>query len=261
VRELYYRWEKEFRHAPSMFRQAFFAGCLMYDPPPDQLLQYADHANEWLQPRIPLSHSLTMPLRRKPPAGLPIQWIPFLPDFEIAVQSVEREHWEGYIAVFKENLAAALSDIGVDANSIIAEAEEQARIQHFQNVTKSIVAHDQQTEPSQLTHKQFLDHTVAHATPYIRVDDVTSDDDVRKAFSYLRSLSPDGGRPRKTKRDPLTAVQCAIWYDNHGWSHERIAKHFGWKVQYPAAQKPRCETARQHIAEGRQILNHKFSVP
>jgi hypothetical protein len=261
VERLYYRWENEFHHAPSVFRQVFFAGCLMYDPPPDKLLEYADHANEWWQPRRRLSRSLTIPLQRETPPGLPIEWIPFQPDLEIAVQSIERESWESYIEVFKEILAAALSDTGVDAGSIIAKAEEEAHIQHLQVTTKTIVEQARQTDPSQLTHKQFLDYIIANTTPYIRVDDITSDDDVRKAFSYLRSLSPDDRRPQKSKRDPLTTVQCAIWYDDDGWSHERIANHFGWKVQYPAAQKPRCETARKHIAEGRQILKHKSPAP
>jgi hypothetical protein len=31
----------------------------------------------------------------------------------------------------------------------------------------------------------------------------------------------------------------------------------GWAVQYPAGAKPRSETARQYIADGRLLLNQR----
>jgi hypothetical protein len=81
----------------------------------------------------------------------------------------------------------------------------------------------------------------------------TTEEDVRNAFRLMRHGEGTGktGAPR---RDALTCVQCAIWYDEAGWSHERIGKHFGWAIQTPAGAKRRCETAREHIAEGRTIL-------
>jgi hypothetical protein len=260
VRMLYYSFEHEFRNVPSVFRQAFFAGCLMYDPPPDKLLEYADHANDWLRPRVPVSHSLSIMASEKA-LGLPIQWIPSLPDFEIAVQQLEREYWETYISLLDDALTELLTAIGVDADSIIAKAEEQASIKHMEKLKDSIVHPGTESDPLRWTNAQFMDHVLTTATPYIRVDNFTSDDDVRRAFTYLRSLRKNERSRERSKRDDLKAIQCAIWYDEYEWSHERIAEYFGWAVQHPPAQKPRSETARQHIAHGRDLLKHKSSVP
>jgi hypothetical protein len=58
----------------------------------------------------------------------------------------------------------------------------------------------------------------------------------------------------KSPRDLLVCIQCAIWYDLDGWSHERIAARFGWTVQHPPGQTPRSETVRQHVAAGRDFF-------
>lgn len=91
----------------------------------------------------------------------------------------------------------------------------------------------------------------------IHVDEETSENDVVGAYKIIKAGLPGQPRQGRPKRDPLVCVQCAIWYDEEGWSHVQIAERFGWAIQYPAGQKPRSETARLHIAEGRRILKQR----
>jgi hypothetical protein len=93
--------------------------------------------------------------------------------------------------------------------------------------------------------------------PYIDVGEQTTEEDVRNAYRLMAARRPLAPQPRRPKRIPLQCLQCAVWYDECGWSHERIAKVFGWTVQRPAGAKPKCETARQYIAEGRLLLSQR----
>jgi hypothetical protein len=93
--------------------------------------------------------------------------------------------------------------------------------------------------------------------PYITVDVHTTEEDVRNAFKMMTANQPARPRPARPKRDPLLCLQCAVWYDQCDWSHERIAQAMGWAIQYPAGAKPRSETARQYIADGRSLLNQR----
>jgi hypothetical protein len=76
--------------------------------------------------------------------------------------------------------------------------------------------------------------------------------DIANAAKLLRS-KPRSGRPKK--RDRLTAVQCAVWCDQCGWSHSDIANHMGWELRADQIGKVRLSDRTQdHIKEGREII-------
>jgi hypothetical protein len=250
VRQLYYRFERDLAGAPSVFRQAFFAGCILCDPPDDDLLGFADHANDWLAPRRAVGDNLSWPYPTAEKA-LPIEWMPNPHDLEIAAEAQERGFGELKAAAFKDALRAELTRLGIDADAVIRHAERGSRTYLSARLAERAPAQD---DASYQSAQAFLDRVWATAVPYIRVDELTNKEDASKAYDFIRSLSPQ--LDRRTKRmDPLICVQCAIWYDQCGWSHTRIAKRFGWKVQRKPAQRPSSETARRHIADGRSILS------
>jgi hypothetical protein len=93
--------------------------------------------------------------------------------------------------------------------------------------------------------------------PVISVQPETTEADVRAAFQWIKRRLPTPAPPTKSPRDPLLAAQCAVWRDKYEWSEQRIGEHLGWAIQESPIAKPRCETARQHIAEGRTLLGRE----
>lgn len=98
--------------------------------------------------------------------------------------------------------------------------------------------------------------------PYIAPDGA-SKADVIAAYDHLvatgattagrGSGAPDGRPPR----DPLLCVQVALWHDEARLSYAEIGARMGWTIQRPPGMSPRCETARQHAERGRELLEQR----
>lgn len=208
------------------FWDGFLSGCLVYDPPPDNLLGFADHPiatyGDYLEVLNPWADgSANAPQMLAPP-------IAFLHDAEDMVARERQRHQQ-----LLEALHRRLEPSGIDVWELIYHIEYWDR--------------PDEEGPNQLPGPK----------PYIDVQPHTTEADVRNAFKLMAAALPTRPRPIKPRRDRLTAVQCAVWYDDLNWSHEVIADRFGWAIQYPPGMKPRSETARQHITEGRNILRQR----
>jgi len=244
VHDLYYQHERDFGHVPSMVRQAFLAGCVRFDPPRDRLEAYADHALEWCIPTRPLSEYWSAPIQEAAARGMPVEWVPRLADFAVAVSMQEREQGDAHMAALKDALREELSRGGLDADAIIGRAEANV----LPHLSRHMAAIQSTYSPGD---------AMRAATPCIRLTPLTSEDDVRQAYRFVRSRCWPEDTRTKPKRDPLVAVQCAILYDELSWSHARIGERYGWAVEARDYAKDRCETARAHIAGGRSIRRQK----
>jgi hypothetical protein len=78
----------------------------------------------------------------------------------------------------------------------------------------------------------------------ILVDEHTTQDDVRSALSMIAAarVRPQQGR---RQRDPLTAIECAVLHDSHGWTYQRLAERFGWDDVYLTSN---------YVRDGRDLL-------
>ncbi len=211
------------------FWGAFLSACLLYDPPADGLLPFADHGvaafGEFVNPLNPWAEEGKAPQMLAPP-------IRFLPDAEVLLRAQE-ERYLRLIDLLHERLAP-----GVDVWELVSHIE-------YWNLPDDSVGPDPATAAKQ------------RPRPYIDVDVHTTDADVRNAFKLMAAALPRRPRPIRPKRDRLIALQCAILYQEFGWSQKRLAEHFGWAVQDPPGAKSKSETARQYIADGRDLLDQR----
>ncbi len=208
------------------FWMGFLSACVLFDPPPDRLLEFADHAvaayGDFVNPLNPWADVDGSPRMLAPP-------IRFLPDPE-ALVGAERRRLDRLV----EALGGRLGPLGVDVRELVNDLEYRLDLDE-----EGIEEGDDPRPPLQ---------------PYIAVDATTTEEDVRNAFKLMAAALPKRPRAARPRRDRLTSLQCAIWYDEYGWSQERLARHFGWAVQHSAHAKPRSETARQYIAAGRALM-------
>jgi hypothetical protein len=253
IHDLYYRHEADFRHIPSVARQAFLAGCVQYDPPPGQLLAFADHALPFLAPRRPVTGSWALPDRHPNAVGLPIEWVPYGPDVEVVATLKERAAAECEMGAFKDALREELRGRGLDPEPILRKAARQSGLHLPAHIAAQ--AARWRAEPHHCPYT-LADEIARDATPHVRVDDVTSVDDAKAAASYIKKLR--GTTNNKPKRHALACVQCAIWRDDLHWTYARIAGEMGWQTQDNYSGSPRrSETARAHVAEGRKLRDQQ----
>ncbi|MDQ3692780.1 MAG: hypothetical protein M3464_04035 [Chloroflexota bacterium] len=216
------------------FWMGFLSACVVYDPPPDNLLEFADHGvaayGDFVNPLHPWADDPETPEMLAPP-------IRFLPEPEVLYEHVRRR-----LDRIVDELHEKLKPKGIDIREMVHHLETR-----YLRQDDDLSREERERDPWA---------TVA-AHPYIFVDEHVTEEDVRGAFRMLAAALPARPRPVRPKREPLLCVQCAIWYDACGWSHEQIADHMGWAVQRPAHAKPRSETVRKYIADGRILLNHR----
>jgi hypothetical protein len=223
------------RYANSLdFWMGFLSACLVYDPPPEHLLKFAEHGvaayGDFINPFNPWDdEDVDGPEMLAPP-------IRFLPDPETLIADERKRHeW------ILEHIQDVLAQQAVIETSDLDLLEMAA---HFERI------YLESTEDREL-------QQLAEMRPYIDVTEQTTEEDVRNAFRLMVAHQPVRPQPSRPRRNPLHCLQCAVWYDECGWSHEQIAKVFGWKVQRPLGAKPKSETARKHIQDGRLLLSQR----
>jgi hypothetical protein len=120
------------------------------------------------------------------------------------------------------------------------------------------------SSPSLLKRYQELREQETPARHYIAVDEETTETDVRRAFRLIAATLPERSDKGPPRRDPLTALQCAILYDRHNakgledgrrrrWSYERLAEEFG--LGSGETRKAKKQVAADYVALGRKLLN------
>jgi hypothetical protein len=251
VQRLYYLHEHDLTGVPSIARRAFLIASLRYDPPDESLLEFADCALEWLALRTPIDEHQHLFDPRDDAQGLPIEWMPYLPDYKLAIEKRQNVQSQLWLTAFENAIAMELEALGIDPVPVIAQAEERQPGIFGELAREQCLEWAKSPDDSP---SGFLKWVWQRAVPHIRVDDFTSANDVRDSFSVINTLRDRSGAMSKPLRDELTCLQCAILRDRLNWTHEQIGQRYGWQVQYPPKQIPRCETARQHVAQGRQLL-------
>ncbi|MFT4037632.1 MAG: hypothetical protein QM692_05580 [Thermomicrobiales bacterium] len=226
------------RYANSLdFWMGFLSACVIYDPPGERLLEFAEHGvaaygdfvdpfNPWADADDDGPQMLASPIR-------------FLPDPDQLIAD-ERYRQEWILKRIQESLAKYQRIPAEDLDLL-----EMAS--HFEFIYEG-------TEEIQRRARRLPDEEMR---PYIEVTPQTTEIDVRNAFRLMAAHQPVRPQPSRRKRNPLLCLQCAVWYDQCGWSQERIAGAFGWSIQRPAGAKPKSETARKHIADGRILLGQR----
>jgi hypothetical protein len=197
--------------------QAFLSLCALRDPPDDGLLIFAEYGGEWPE---------TVPEQdeggpRSPEMLAPPVW--FWPN-PFSYAAIIREFYEALIAAIGDR---HLAPRGIDIHEMYREVV-------------------QNTEVSEKMREK--DRLPLHSL--VEVDENTTQDDLRNAIALLveaQVTRPTRGRP---ERDRLTAVECAVLHDEHGWSFRRLAERFGWDndaEDYTLVTK--------YVREGRHILD------
>ncbi|MFL5760256.1 MAG: hypothetical protein ACJ789_10985 [Thermomicrobiales bacterium] len=216
----------ECRHhgpCPAVSWATFLSACLLYNPPRTHALAIADAAVMVLDAADPDDPNADLMMHAP---------LVKVRDERVLEEAFEEFHEEVFAA-----LCEALAPMGIDLRALRAQIA--------------------------IARPELMEHARdrLRAVPWKRCIDVSRADvtkaDVIQAFELVRSTHPKRPTPKRPKRDPLVCVQCAIWHDEEGRTYEQIGKRFGWDIQYPAEQKPRCETARQHVAEGRRFLHQE----
>lgn len=202
-----------------------------YDPPGDHLLDYADRLMAMLA-----RHDRT---RDSTPevAALPIRYLTEPDD----VQSWWRRHEREMLWRLRDRLA----DRGIEIDSDDWQAL-------CLDTERDLCA-------GRAEESKAWGNPYGPARPFIVPNAPKAD--VIAAYDHLAATgalsgakgAPDGRPPP----DPLVCVQCAVWHDQARLSYAEIGSRMGWKVQRPPGHSPRCETARQHVERGREIIQHE----
>ncbi len=220
------------RPLPAAAWTPFLSACVLYEPPRDGLLDFVN------APPVSFDLPPVVPPDSPPNPADVSAW----PGMALAPLTILRDADEAEHAMmaFYEDvmrvMAGELAELGID----------------LREVRNAVIR--QHPELSERYRERLRRIPVHHV---ITPSEHTTQEDVINAFKLFTARQRRDARPAKPTRAALTCVQCAVWYDEFGWSQEQIGRRFGWKIQHPPAQKARCETARQHIREGRRILKHE----
>jgi hypothetical protein len=85
----------------------------------------------------------------------------------------------------------------------------------------------------------------------------TTDEDVRNARKLIHDGFGTRLRVDASERDPLTAVQVAIFH-RRGWTVPRIANHFSWKLVNDEHGTPRRSSrVTDYINQGEELLDQQ----
>jgi len=206
--------------------EKYLSACVLYDPPETQLLEFADSIA--IAPRLLCPHCKGAgKVRRGSSFDEDISDFPLMvaPPIENLRDQEELEkatnaHWW---RVIDELGARHLEPLGLDVKAMVHSILQDQRIQA-----------EKRKQADQNLPK-----------PYIVVDEFTTDADVRGARSMIAAVQGWDSKGGASRRDRLTAVECAILFDRHGWTLKQLAKHYGWISR---------DTARKHIQLGLQIL-------
>jgi hypothetical protein len=205
----------------------FFAACTLYDPPEDQLIEFACYAK--LEP-IYLPDPLV--LDRGYPDGRPEMIYPPIKSLS-ALQEAGDWYWQRVLDYIGKRY---LEPQGVNIQDLLETALWEIPGLYEGNREKA---------------RQYSNRF------YIEVDEHISQEDVKNAFRMIRAIQRSKGT--KPRRYRLIAVQCAILYDRYNpvdpedkrrrtWTYETLADHFGLSSS---------RAAKDHVTLGREILEGK----
>ena len=187
----------------------FLSACVIYDPPDNQLIEFASYRNP--KPTY-------LPDGRFPPDRGNLKGLPEMVDPPIKslweLTEVRDWFWKRVLDHIGERY---LEPQGVDVETLLEAVMLDIPGLHEEHSEK---------------YKQYSTHY------YIEVDESTILDDVKNAFRMIRSVQKERPKAVRLPRDRLTAVQCALLHARHNqadpedkrrrrWTHVKLADHFG----------------------------------
>jgi hypothetical protein len=209
--------------------QNFIAACVLYDPPDEELLEFAvfsdpppyvvglphggDEARDYA--RVVYMESPPVKTLQDP----------------ITAEAIQRQFWNRVLAEVQER---HLEPLGLHINDMVIEALEKC---------PEIL--DERRQQESLNEHRY----------YIEVDEDTSPQDVDRARQMIQGnfRKKRGGKP---PLDRLLALQCSILHDEYNetdptdrrvrrWTYKRIADEFGLR---------NARSAEEHVKLGRDLL-------
>jgi hypothetical protein len=155
------------------FWMGFLSACVLFDPPPDDLLRFADHGvaayGDFVNPLNPWGDD-DAPQMLAPPIRL-------LPDPE-ALLTAERNRYENII----DELHRRLAPRGIDVREMVYDFEFWYLFDY-----------------------EIDDDPELRRSPYIAVDAFTTEEDVRNAFKLIAASQREGPRAVKGAGGPTNA--------------------------------------------------------
>lgn len=216
----------------------FFAACTLYDPPDKDLPTFAAYHDP--QAYMTSNPDETSWYEQKRFVFMTLPPVKFLQD-PLAAEENEARHWEHII---EEIGKRHLEPLGLDIHEMLIDV-----VRNCPEIFEEKMQRDRENK----------------RRCYIEVDEHTRRDEVDGAFRMLvsqRGNKNPGGRP---PIDDLTAVQCAVLYDDHNgidpedrrfrlWTYKKLATKFsdlGVKNE---------RSAEEHVKRGRE-LRENFRNP
>ncbi len=202
----------------------FLSACVLYDPPEDRLVEFAAYGG--LEPTYLSGGRI---LRTDTVDRLPKMAHPPVKSLW-ALTELRDWYW---LRIFEYVGERYLEPQGVDVEDLLEDP-----VAHVPGLYEEYI------EKYERYSKRY----------YIEVDDHTSEEDVRSAFSMItRSVQRLKGT--KPPRNRLIAVQCAVLHDRHNhpepkdkrrrkWSYAKLGEKFGLSAR----------AVQDHVTLGREII-------
>jgi len=209
--------------------QNFIAACVLYDPPEEELLEFARFCD-------PPPYGVVLPRNDDEGRDFAREVHMELPPVKtlrdpLTAEAIERQFWN---RVFAEVQKRHLEPLGLHINEMVTEVLERC---------PEIL--DQRSHNQSLNEHRY----------YIEVDEHTSPQDVERVRQMIQSnfRRNRGGKP---PLDRLLALQCSILHDEYNvtdptdrrfrrWTYKRIADEYGLR---------NARSAEEHVKLGRKLL-------
>lgn len=202
----------------------FLSACVLYDPPEDQLLEFASYGDP--EPTVFSGGRL--------PTKANLEGLPEMvdPPIRSLADLMGAKDWYWH-RVLDHIGAKYLEPWGVDVQALLETVMWEVPGLYEEHLE---------------TYRRYSRRY------YIEVAEHTTREDVEKAFHMIRSIEPP--KRNKPPRDRLTAVQCAILHGDHNardpedrrrwrWTFEKLADKFGLQG---------ARAAKDYVKLGKQIL-------
>ena len=214
----------------------FLSACLLYDPPETDLLEFAAYADP-----VPMAADGDERVPDDEVEGspsTPVTPITRLPD---PFRARDDAHWYRD-AIIDEIGKRFLEPRGLDIWEMYGAVIGEIR--------------DFEGRRSNLGH-EYADRQLRNEPqPYILVTAETTEEDVKRAFRSIKSSRGYPMEGKRSNRDQLTAIQCAVLYERHNgsdpqdprkrtWTYEKLADRF---------ELGSARAASAHVEEGRALL-------
>jgi hypothetical protein len=205
----------------------FVGACVLYDPPPSQLLEFADigePGKEMILGPAPGARMLDK-FRDESIEHRKMAWPPVkqMRGEEEIVHREER-HWSDLLETV---WAVHLKPLGISFNQMMLKAFES-------DYYREKIDEWNKNKPS--------DDGLKY---YIEVDQFTTEEDVKYAVRMLSAAQEARPKTGRLPRDRLTCVEAATLHDEQGLTYEQLAERYQWNDP---------TLAGKYVRDGRAIL-------